>query len=62
MGGGGSKKSKINEHDRAVLELKTTRDKLKQYQKQVRLFHCSFFYLSVVICYCHAFHFVRSQN
>lgn len=29
------KKTKINQHDRAVLDLKVQRDKLKQYSKKV---------------------------
>jgi charged multivesicular body protein 6 len=34
MGGNGSK-VKITAHDKAVLDLKVQRDKLKQYQKKV---------------------------
>ena len=38
MGGGGSKsktKSRITEQDKAVLQLKQMRDKLKQYQSRI---------------------------
>ena len=30
-----NKKQKVNQHDKAVLDLKVQRDKLKQYQKKV---------------------------
>lgn len=30
------KKDKVNQHDKAVLDLKVQRDKLKQYQKKVK--------------------------
>ncbi|KAL9643411.1 hypothetical protein ABK040_010026 [Willaertia magna] len=33
---GGKKESKVNEHDKAVLELKTQRDKIKMYQKKIQ--------------------------
>ena len=40
MGGGGSKgkktKSKVSAHDRALLDMKVQRDKLKQYQRKAR--------------------------
>lgn len=38
MGGGGSKgktKSRVTEQDKAILQLKQMRDKLKQYQERI---------------------------
>jgi charged multivesicular body protein 6 len=37
MGGSPSKKSRITEQDKAILQLKQMRDKLKQYKERIEL-------------------------